>query len=76
MICCTKNIYQGESNDGHNYARLYARAFRATGREDLRRVATGICDWVLRELRHPDDATIRAVYYQDAATGAHAHLPQ
>ncbi len=53
--------------DNAQLAALYARAFHATGRADHRRVATGICDWVLRDLRHPDGGFFSAL---DADTSA------
>jgi uncharacterized protein len=40
--------------DNAQLARLYTRARQVTGDESYRRVATETCDYLLREMRHPD----------------------
>jgi len=40
--------------DNAQLPRLYLEAWQATGDTELRRVATDVCDYVLRELRTPD----------------------
>jgi len=39
--------------DNAQLARIYAEAFTLTGDQEHRRVAVGICDWVLREMTDP-----------------------
>ncbi len=39
--------------DNAQLARLYVRAWQATGVERYRTVATGTCDYLLREMQHP-----------------------
>jgi uncharacterized protein YyaL (SSP411 family) len=41
-------------SDNAQLARLYVRAWQATGIERYRVVATRTCDYLLREMRHPD----------------------
>jgi len=40
--------------DNAQLARVYARAWQVTGNERYRRVATETCEYLLREMRHPD----------------------
>jgi len=40
--------------DNAQLARVYARAWQVTGNERYRRVAVETCDYLLREMRHPD----------------------
>jgi uncharacterized protein YyaL (SSP411 family) len=40
--------------DNAQLARTYARAWQVTGNERDRRVATETCEYLLREMRHPD----------------------
>jgi uncharacterized protein YyaL (SSP411 family) len=40
--------------DNAQLAQLYVRAWQVTGREGYRSVATGVLDFLLRELRHPE----------------------
>lgn len=47
--------------DNAQLARLYAHAWRITGREDFREVAEGILEWALREMKHPDGAFYSAL---------------
>jgi uncharacterized protein YyaL (SSP411 family) len=41
-------------SDNALLARLYVRAWLVTGTERYRRVAAETCEWLLREMRHPD----------------------
>jgi hypothetical protein len=42
--------------DNAQLVRLYTRAWQVTGNEPYRRVATETCEYLLRELRHPEGA--------------------
>ncbi len=41
-------------SDNALLARLYTRGWQVTGNDDNRRVAAQTCDYLLREMRHPD----------------------
>ncbi len=40
--------------DNAQLARLYTRAWQVTGREEYRRVAAETCEYLLREMQHPE----------------------